>query len=703
MKQPFNIKKAEVSLSGSEILWIVFIMFGWSFLWFAPWPVWLKTNLWLRTGIALAIFITPGGILYLLINREAIAKFRYITLGFIFSHLLVAILGTTGRIFQFPFTYVKNGFMTLGLIFIIIGIASKSHKGDASVSLRSFVIHSLSYWPIAIIAVLTILMTIQRVISSDDLAYLAHLTNWQYMPNLNFSDVYFNTTKIESTRFWIVSTPFSQAFLADIGKIPGLLLLSGYYEPFLAFISLFCFYDLAKTLGISHRYAMTSVAVQVAFMALLSDYLHPGAPFFHQLSTDKATAAFIFTPVFVISAIQVLSKSTRSSVTIFLLSGLSLTFMHPIISAFAVFIVCAVSFLGINRDNFKKHLIVIALAFTILTPQVGIRLIKSEAQPTIPTSINNFAQSNGLDSLIARLGDTPFYGFNPGILEMHIPYEERIPTPAQFFSWLWLMIPILAIFTSIRGLRNSFLKQYILATTLLMALAGIPFTGWILGYFVSAWMLERTTWLYPFGIGAIFLFLTLQNKTQLGERLKTWRVEIYKKIHLESETVIQVSIWMISIVPILLVMREQGLPNITRLQSSTQRYRELTQIGNQIDESTLRPVNIVGTDDLNDFIPTLSWKAKVISYRPEDTSYPYFYSEEEKFTRWSDRQAIFSKEISPDKRMEIIQKYNIRFILLESYRFGKVKDLISAYPMSFKTFSVGRYYLIEINDIDNAH
>lgn len=678
-------------------------MFGWSFLWFVPWPVWLKTNLWLKTGIALAIFITPGGFLYLLINRESIAKFRYLTSGFIFSHLLVALLGTTGRIFQLPFTFVKNGFMSLGLILIIIGIVSKSRKENILVSLRSFVIHSLSYWPMAIIAVLTILMTIQRVVSSDDLAYLAHLTNWQYMPNLNFSDVYFNTTKIESTRFWIVSTPFSQAFLADIGKIPGLLLLSGYYEPFLAVISLICFYDLAKTLGISHRYAMTSVAVQVAFMALLSNYLHPGAPFFHQLSTDKATAAFIFTPVFVISAIQVLSKLTRSSVTIFLLSGLSLTFMHPIISAFAAFTVCAVSFFGINRGNLKKHFILIGLALTILMPQVGVRLIKNEAQPTIPTSINNFEQSNGLDSLITRLGDTPFYGFNPSILEMHIPYEERIPIPTHFYSWLWLIIPILSIFISIRGLRNSYLKQYILATILLVALAGIPFTGWVLGYFVSAWMLERTTWLYPFGISTIFLLLTFQNKTQLGKQLKAWKVEIHKKIQFEFATIIQASIWMISIVPILLVMREQGLPNIARLQSSTQRYQELTLIGNQIDENTLRPVNIVGTDELNDFIPALSWKAKVISYRPEDTSYPYFYSEKEKFTRWSDRQAIFSKEISPDKRMKIIQKYNIRFILLESYRFGKVKDLISAYPMSFKTFSIGRYYLIEINNIDNAH
>ena len=505
--------------------------------------------------------------------------------------------------------------------------------------------------------------------------------------------------RLNTTRFWIVSTLFGQAFLADISNIPGLILLSGYYEPFLALISIICFYDLARILGVSQRSAMASVAVQVAFMALFSDYLHPGAPFFHQLSTDKATAAFIFTPVFISNAIQLQEKSSKSFIINFLLSGLSLTFMHPVISAFAVFIVGVITLLGINRDNLKKHLLVIILAFVILTPQIGVRMIKNEAQPIIPTSMSNIDQSIGIESLITKLGDTPFYGFNSKILEMHIPYAERLPVSAPQLSWIWIIVPVLTVLLSLKGSRNNCLKQYILATTLLVMLAGIPFTGWILGYFVSAWMLERTTWLYPFGISTIFIILTFRDKTNLGNFLNLWRIEIHKKICIEFVTLARVSVWMISIMLILLVMREQGLPNITRLQSSTRRYQELILIGQHIDESTLHPVNVVGSDEMNDFIPILSWKAKVISYRPEDTSYPYFFTEEEKMRRWLDRQAIFSKEISPNERMNIIQKYNIRYILIESYRYGKVKDLISTYPINFKTFSFGRYYLIEINNI----
>lgn len=544
------------------------------------------------------------------------------------------------------------------------------------------------------------LMTIQRVVTSDDLAYLAHLTNWQNMPNLNFSDVYFDANKIESTRFWIVSTPFSQAFLADIGNIPGLILLSGYYEPFLAFISIVCFYDLARTLGVSHYSAMTSVVVQIAFMALLSEYLHPGAPFFHQLSTDKATAAFILAPVFISHAIQLLGQSKKGLAINFLLSGTSLSFMHPIISAFAVFIVGTISIFGLKRDNFKKHGIVILLAIMTLTPQIGVRLIDHEAQPKIPNNINSIEQSTGIENMITRLGNTHFYGFNPKILEMRIPYQERLPFPSKLTSLIWIIIPILTTFVSLKGVKTNYLKQYILATTLLVALAGIPFTGWILSYFVSAWMLERTTWLYPFGISAIFLMHAFREKTRSGTYLNSCRIRTHEKLDIGFASIGRTSVWVVSIMLILLVMREQGLPDISRLQSSTRRYQELALIGQHIDQNTSRPVNVVGSDELNDFIPALSWKAKVISYRPEDKAYPYFFSETEKVKRWSDRQAILSKETPANERMKIIEKYDIRYVLVETYRFGKVRDLISTYPIHFKIFSFGRYYLIEIIESD---
>ena len=134
-------------------------------------------------------------------------------------------------------------------------------------------------------------MSIPRVLSDDDLSYLAFLNNWQKASHLNFNDIFFGVDRLAAVRFWIVNTLFSQAFLAEMGGLPALLLLGGYYEPFLAALALCTVDELARTLGLSHRQAIAAVIWQVLFLSLLSEYLHPGAPFLRQLSTDKASAA----------------------------------------------------------------------------------------------------------------------------------------------------------------------------------------------------------------------------------------------------------------------------------------------------------------------------------------------------------------------------------------------------------------------------
>jgi hypothetical protein len=143
-------------------------------------------------------------------------------------------------------------------------------------------------------------------------------------------------------------------------------------------------------------------------------------------------------------------------------------------------------------------------------------------------------------------------------------------------------------------------------------------------------------------------------------------------------------------------MREQGLPDFSRLENASYRYRILTEIGAYIDAHAPGPVYAIGSDDLNDFIPALSWKAKVISYRPEDTAYPYFFSEEEKWKRWSDRRGILSTERPPDERMDLIRKYSIRYLLIEANGLGRLRELMSLYPANFNVLPFGKYYLIEI-------
>jgi len=553
----------------------------------------------------------------------------------------------------------------------------------------------LSAWPMVVIIVLTVLISIQRVLSDDDLTYLSYLINWQKAASLNFNDVFFGVDKLASVRFWIVSTPFSQAFLSDISGLPGIFLLGGYYEPFLVVLSIFCIYELARTLGLSRQMAMGSILFQIAFLALLSDYLHPGAPFFHQLSVDKATANFIILPVFLQSVIWFLNEPIKKNTLLILLTGLSLMAMHPVVLVFGVMVAGLIALFGLNRSNLQKRLLLFALMVLIMIPQVAIRFVPHEAQGVIPYSIEDILASNGLGSLISVWGNTFFYGFNPSILAMKIPYANNAPVPEFFLKWGWTILPLMAALFTIRRVKKDFLAQYVLACFLLVALAGIPLTGWLLGYLVSAWMLERTTWLYPYGIGLAFLLMAIGDSIGLRDRLTLWTKTFRMKVNLSLWLLTITEIFSIAI--ILLVMREQNLPDLNRFRLNSERYREFAEVGQFMDRRASHPSYAVGTDELNDFIPAISSKVKVISYRPSDPSYPYFFTQEERRQRLLDRQAIFSRDIPLEDRLSLIEKYDIQFLWLREGEYYMVRRLVSTFPASFFVQKIGRYYVLEVH------
>jgi hypothetical protein len=86
----------------------------------------------------------------------------------------------------------------------------------------------------------------------------------------------------------------------------------------------------------------------------------------------------------------------------------------------------------------------------------------------------------------------------------------------------------------------------------------------------------------------------------------------------------------------------------------------------------------------------------MISYRPSDTSYPYFFSLEEKIQRINDRKSFFIKETPSQQRLEIIRRYNIRFILIEDNHLRNIKKTIEQNPKRFLIKTFGQYDLIEV-------
>ena len=690
------MKQAE-PLNRKNIMWGILITSIWSFLWFAPWQSLLSFSIWLQFGIALAIFIIPGLCIYGLIQTESSGQLNYVTFGFVISHLLLALFGTLGRLVHLPFEVLKHAMMGLSLILLLLYLIPRLGSIRLPRFDRATIGNIFAYWPLALIILLAGLMTIQRTLSDDDLSYLAFLTNWQKSPALNFNDVFFGADKLASIRFWLVSTPFSQAYLAELIGLPGIFVVGGYYEPFLAVLSLCCIYELARTLGMSHRKAMAAVMFQIVFLSLLSEYLHPGAPFFRQLSTDKATAAYIFIPIFLQSVIWYLGNPEKKYLMLVFLTGSSLMFMHPVALVFAAMVAGLITVFGLESANLRARFGLLTVLVIITLPQIAIRFVKHEAQAIIPFAVEDVLTSKGIETMISVWGDTNFYGFNPSILVMRMPYAEKLPIAHFLIQYGWLVIPLGSAVLALKNIRRDFLSQYVLATFLLGALAGLPFTGWILGYIVSAWMLERTLWIYPFGIGTVFFLTAISAQTGISSRLANWMQSLQTKTKTDPRPWLFSALTLLAALPLWLVMREQNLPNMSRLNSNTERYTEFTLIGNFMDEHTQNTALAASTDEFNDYIPAISAKAKVISYRPSDPSYPYFYTQQERNQRLLDRQSIFSREIANADRIALIQKYDILFLWVKSGEYYLVKNMVSEFPAMFTEHKIGGYYLIEVH------
>ena len=483
-----------------------------------------------------------------------------------------------------------------------------------------------------------------------------------------------------------MSMPFAEALLAKISQVPGILVLGGYYEPFLVILSVLCWYKLALALKLSPRAASASVILQLSFLLLQSEYIHPGAPFFNQLSVDKAIAAFVLAPVFLQSLLRVLKRSTRNNLFLLFLTGLSLTLMHPIILAYAVFIGGMLILFNRSSQGIGKKIIPMAILFLILVPQIVIRF--TGIPTTGPTSLEPdvVLQRSGSENLVNRWGHTPFYGFKTSILTMKIPYEENIPLPAPLLQWGWIVVPICAAFFALKQ-WDKVSSQFILSSLLLCFLAWFPLTGWIMGYFLSARMLARSVWLLPFGISAVYLLATFRDKFLVKSDTRSARI-FASAWPLITLTVFSMALFF-------LFFRENQLPDFEKFSLKSIRYQGLALAGQTLDQLIPDQAAALGSQGLNDLLPGLSWKSKLVTFRIQGPSNMSYFTSAERETRISDTQNIFLRSTSPEDKMFLLRKYNIHFLLLQRDDLKLFEDLIASDP-SLTATEVGGVYIVRI-------
>ncbi|MBI4762479.1 MAG: hypothetical protein ACOYYF_00245 [Chloroflexota bacterium] len=673
-------------------IWVFLVVLVWLAGWYLPWQPILSPYIWLRLGIGLSLFIIPGICVYGLLAGQSTFTFSHITFGFVISHLIFALLGTAGRLLHLSFETIQFLMALAGIILMLLYLPPAIQSG---INFRLKILQKsdlLTATLITLVSLAACLIIIQRVLTDDDLTYLAYLTNWQNSPHLDFNDIIFGVPEPVHPRFWLMSAPFAQALLVRLSNVPGVLLLNGYYEPFLLFISVLGWYELARVLKFPPRAAGASVILQLGFLLLLSEYLHPGSPFFAQLSTDKTIAAFIIAPVFFQSLVNSLEQPTKGNLVLSLLTGASLTLMHPVILAYSAFIGGAFVLFNWKKTQLLPKVILIAILFAILLPQAALRFVNTPSQEEIPYALQDLPTQSGLENMIQRWGKTQFYGFNPTILDMKLPFAEKIPIPKPIAARGWLIFPFLAAAFALKEAKTKIAARFILACFLLAVLAWFPLSGWVIGYFLSAWMLERALWLFPFGLSAMYALLSIRaslkaslhpNRTANASPLaSTWSL---------------LTIAFLTLGLFLLHMRENNLPDLQKFSAKTQRYRGLAEAGQELNRLIDGQAYVAGSEQLNDLIPAVSSKSKLIIFRISQPSSMSYFSESQRLERIADMQRLFSKKSSPQEKMNLIEKYDIHFLLLQNADLSLFEDLGATYPGRIKKIERGGLIILQIS------
>ena len=655
----------------------------WILLWIIPWAIWLDSLPWIRLGISFILLAVPGMCMSLLLMGKRFNLPTHFTSGIAISVLLVGSLGLLGRVLNLPFSFIKPVFALTGLI-VLVMLINYSRSEHQLYKPKTFSIITLVL--LTFMFGFSVLINLQNRLGGDDFSYLAHLTNWQLADPLTFGDVIFGSAAYDPIRFWFAMFPMSLAFLAQISHLHGVLLLGLYLEPFLVTVSILAIYNLYEDFLEADHLTIAATFLHFTFFVLLQAGRQPGSTFFDRMSEDKVFAAFILAPMFFLAMRHFLESFTlRSGIFVFL-SGLSLTMTHPVILAYSLFIAgLYTSIVTLMEKNYRKFGWSITLLVITVLPAVFLRFIDGPLTTRYAVNLELAIDAYGDgETRFSYIEGTPFYGFDLERVKILTGEPEQENLIQMFFSWSYLWLLVLGFIWSILNIKSK-IAPFIAATSSLVLLCGIPYTGWLLGYFVSAGMLWRSPWLLPIGLIGVVLFTDFA--TFLSHKLGT---NVQSKLF-NPQLILGLTsiICIVSVVHFSVKNYDTMVPALLSLDKYRNKLERLTAIGNYLESNLEKPSVFAARFELMNYLPGLSSKAKVVFFRTT------------KFTPDSvDRDKIglvLSTDVSVPmrQRLNILRRYRIQYILIDD---PSLKDYYASHTEFFHVQKTNHFWIVEFKN-----
>lgn len=636
-------------------------------------------------GISILIFCVPGMAISLFLLGERITLYAHFISGLAISVLLVGSLGLFGRMVHLPFGFIRPVFALTGLI-ALCALPYHSRFERPLYKPKRFSLIALAL--LLCMFVFGIMTNLQSKFGGDDFSYLAYLTNWQHAQPLSFASILFESGDVDAMRFWLGMFPMNLAFLAELSNLHGLLLLGLYLEPYLVVIAIMTIYGLYEDFLEDNLLTIAAVLLHFTFLFLLQGTRQPGSTFFTRISEDKVFAAFILAPIFFLAIRYFVELFTLRSGVFLFLCALSLALTHPIILAYATFIASVyISLVTVIERNYKKLAIGITLLVIALLPSVFLRFIDGLLTSRYVVNLDSALESYGQfsETRFSYIEGTPFYGFDLTRIKIQAGTSRQENLFQAFFSWSYLWLFGAGFLWSLFNLKNKPIAPFVAATSLLVLLCGIPYTGWLVGYFVSAGMLWRSPWLFPIGLIGIVLFAD-------SAKVALHKVPGLPQFQRFFEPAILgfTSILCIAVISYSSIHKHHTLlPAMISLNNYENNLERLTILGNYLESHLEQPSVFAAPLELMNYLPGLSSKAKVVFFRTSLFT-PHRVNIEEVKLLFSPDTSIPIK-----RRMNILRRYHVEYVLIEDH---SLIDYYAHYSEFFKLQKINSFWILELQD-----
>jgi hypothetical protein len=458
----------------------------------------------------------------------------------------------------------------------------------------------------------------------------------------------------------------------------AILAIYGVYEDFLEDKSL----------------TIAAVLLHFTFLVLLQGTRQPGSSFFTRLSEDKVFSAVILAPVFFLAIRHFLELFTWRSGIFAFLCGLSLSLTHPIILAYSTFVAgLYIGMVTIIERNYKKLAIGIMLLIIAMLPSVFLRFIDGPQTTRYAVNLDSALDAYGKygETRFSYIEGTPFYGFDLERIRIQTGRSMQENPLVAFFSWSYLWLLGAGFIWSLFHIKKRQpIAPLVAATSSLVLLCGLPYTGWLVGYFVSAGMLWRSPWLLPIGLIGIVLVADA-GKFVVHKISNIGPVQRYFEPAILGVTAIiclsLISYWAV-------YEHERILPAISGLGPYRNSLEQRARLGNYLESHLEQPTVFAAPLELMNYLPGLSSKAKVVFFRtsvytPHDVNLKKV-------------QLLFSpdKSVPIQERMHILRRYRVQYILTPN---RSLKNYYANYNEFFNIRKIEGFWMLELRESRSSY